>query len=486
MRCAFPIGRLAWALFLPVAFGLPAPLAAASGPEQRRETREDYRVQPGDVIEVRLWNEENDVREFTVSPEGNVSYKGAGVFYVKGLTIREITERVTQGLRRIIKNPQVEVSVKAFAPPSAARQSAQRVYVLGAVNKPGVIAFAEGMTVIDALTQAGGLAPSADGAQATLNSAKKDPLPVDLDRLLMRADMSFNYPLAVDDVLHVPARAGPAGADAITVIIAGNVLRPGAHRMAPGTRLSQITDACGGPTAGAALNKATISRAGLTQPVDLEAIFRQGDLTQDMPLRDGDVLRIPDGGVRVKLVGEFQKQGSFPFGPDAAVMDAIAAGGGPTASGDTDGMVLKRGSTDILINYDALTKQGDLKDNLPLQDGDVLMIPRGTPIYVYGAVAKPGPLFVKRSARLIDALFEVGGPVKANLKKAGLVREVDGKVVVEPIDLDSVMRKGGEKRNLTFLPRDVLVIPSQGERINWQGILGTLWTLQLLGLNPLK
>lgn len=447
------------------------------------ESDEAYRVQPGDVIEVRVWNEEGAAREFTVNADGNIVYPLVGIVSVKGRTLSEIRERVTQELRKIIKDPVVTVSIKSFA--NTAVTPTKRIFLLGALNKPGPYPWNPGMRVMDAVGAAGGLAATADAARATLTTGDKSAVPVDLQRLFEQGDLSQNRELQPDDVLLVPSR--DPNAESITVMVVGQVTRPGAHRLPKEAKISDAMTACGGPAPGAALRKATLTRAGLSAPVDLEAILRRGEFTADLPLRDGDVLHVPEGRTEVTLVGEFQKPGTYLFKEGDTVMEAITLGGGPTPSADLQAGVLKRQGQEIPLDLEALLRRGEMQHNHKLQDGDVILLNAGIRIYAYGALGKPGPIVVRKGATLMDVLFEAGGPApNADLTKAGVVREAGDKVEVYQINIKTAVEKGGPGRNFQFARGDVLVVPARTRRFSWQGMVSTLYTLSLIGLNPVS
>lgn len=448
--------------------------AASGGPATAPETRDDYRVQPGDTIEVHIWNEGEQGRDFVVDAQGNVSVPMVGVVSVKGMSIREITERIVAELGKHLKDPRVTVSVKALAaPPALPPALGKRVFVLGAVAKPGAYDLAPGMRVVDAIARAGGLAPNAAGALATLSGGERGKVPVDLEKLLTGGEIALNLPLNADDVLLVPARDEKA--TGLSVVVVGQVLRPGSHRLPLGARLSDAMSACGGGGESADLKRAKLTRAGLTVTVDLDAVFRKGDLTGDLALQEGDILLLPEQTrPSICLLGEWQKPGTYEFREGATVLDAVSLAGGPSADADLQGAILKRAGKEIPVDLNAILKLGELQGNQALLNGDVLVVPAGMRVYALGAIGKPGPLSISRDAKPIDVLFQAGGPdPRARLERAGVVRIVDEKAQVLPLDIKDATQKGGPDRDFQFAAGDILFIPTKPQAYSWRGILGT-------------
>jgi len=109
---------------------------------------------PGDVVEVRVYREQELSGLFQVSPDGTIDYPLLGTRRVDGLTSSQLASQIRDGLRDgYLKEPYVTVTVKEFL--------SKRVYVLGQVEKPGTFRFEDGMNVIQVITLAGGITKSA-------------------------------------------------------------------------------------------------------------------------------------------------------------------------------------------------------------------------------------------------------------------------------------------------------------------------------------
>lgn len=108
-----------------------------------------YVVNPGDMLEISVWNEEALQRELRVLPDGSASFPLVGNFKAAGFTVDEIQAALTERLAKYITDPVVTVSVKTV--------EGNTVYVLGKVNNPGHFQMYRPMTILQALSLAGGL-----------------------------------------------------------------------------------------------------------------------------------------------------------------------------------------------------------------------------------------------------------------------------------------------------------------------------------------
>jgi len=109
---------------------------------------EPYRVQPGDVLMVSVWKEQDLMSEVLVRPDGGMSFPLVGDVRASGRTIDELRTLVDERLSKFIPDPSVTIAVKQIG--------GNRVYVLGKVNRPGAFEFSQPIDVMQALSLAGG------------------------------------------------------------------------------------------------------------------------------------------------------------------------------------------------------------------------------------------------------------------------------------------------------------------------------------------
>jgi protein involved in polysaccharide export with SLBB domain len=122
---------------------LPEPVPSAS-------------VGPGDVIEIVVVGEEKLPKEYEIQPDGTLDFPYSDPVKVTGLEPRQIADKIRDQLiaAKYLVKPQVQVKVKQF--------NSKKVYVLGAVTKPGPLAFSDGMTLVQAISASGWFTPIAD------------------------------------------------------------------------------------------------------------------------------------------------------------------------------------------------------------------------------------------------------------------------------------------------------------------------------------
>ncbi|MET0535096.1 MAG: polysaccharide biosynthesis/export family protein [Steroidobacter sp.] len=109
---------------------------------------EPYRIQPGDLLIVSVWKEQDLMAEVLVRPDGGLSFPLVGDVRASGRTVDELRTLVDERLSKFIPDPSVTIAVKQIG--------GNRIYVLGKVNRPGEFAFSQPIDVMQALSLAGG------------------------------------------------------------------------------------------------------------------------------------------------------------------------------------------------------------------------------------------------------------------------------------------------------------------------------------------
>ena len=139
--------------------GPPVPAQAEDLDEQIKalsslgKSDAEYRLGPGDLIEIGVFGVENFRHTLRISASGVIKLPLLDPVTAAGLTAAELEERLTALLDgEVIKNPQVSVFVKEYR--------SQTVYVLGAVQKPGQYQITLQLKIVDVLSMAGGLQPT--------------------------------------------------------------------------------------------------------------------------------------------------------------------------------------------------------------------------------------------------------------------------------------------------------------------------------------
>jgi len=116
-------------------------------------TAGDYKLHAGDSITVSVWKELDLQRKIFIRPDGRFSFPLAGEIQAAGRTADEVRVEIEGQLKKYIPEAVVTVIVEDFA--------GNRIYVVGQVNKPGMFVMNPQLTVLQALSLAGGSTPFA-------------------------------------------------------------------------------------------------------------------------------------------------------------------------------------------------------------------------------------------------------------------------------------------------------------------------------------
>jgi polysaccharide export outer membrane protein len=182
------------------------------------------------------------------------------------------------------------------------------VTVLGEVMKPSSYELSEGARILDALTQAGGVTPRADLAQAWLTPGEPtvgprggEPVRVDLAKLLA-GDASLNRVLKNGDCLVVPVNSQ-------RVYVLGEVNKPDLYASRPDQTALDVILAAGGPTREADLSRAVLVRRNAAgkpdvQKLSLDQLMKGASPHEKIALKEGDMIVVP-GKQKKKSVGDY-------------------------------------------------------------------------------------------------------------------------------------------------------------------------------------
>jgi polysaccharide export outer membrane protein len=164
----------------------------------------DYLLQPSDLLDVQIFQEENLKRSVRVSQEYSITLPLIGKVDVKGKSLRQAEDLIRELYARdYLVNPQINVVVIEYAKRS--------VNVIGQVNQPGAVLFPQeqGLTLLDAVSRAGGFSRLANRTQVKLTrtnaDGKSDTYVIDADDLI-KGRSSNIWPLLVNDIVFVPER----------------------------------------------------------------------------------------------------------------------------------------------------------------------------------------------------------------------------------------------------------------------------------------
>jgi polysaccharide export outer membrane protein len=126
----------------------------------------NYRIGVGDVLSVDVWKEPELTHSTPVRPDGKISLPLLDDMPAAGLTPTQLASAITGQLREFLVNPHVTVMV--------AEINSRQIYVLGEVTHAGAYPLLAPITVMQALSVAGGLTPFADGNRISVMRTEDD------------------------------------------------------------------------------------------------------------------------------------------------------------------------------------------------------------------------------------------------------------------------------------------------------------------------
>ena len=110
---------------------------------------EAYKIQPGDVLEISVWKEENMIRTVLVRPDGGMSFPLVGDIHAAGESVERLSAAIAERLSKYIPDPVVTVSMQQL--------SGNKIYVVGKVARPGEYVATSYVDVVQAIAMAGGM-----------------------------------------------------------------------------------------------------------------------------------------------------------------------------------------------------------------------------------------------------------------------------------------------------------------------------------------
>ncbi|QSA98955.1 polysaccharide biosynthesis/export family protein [Methylococcus sp. EFPC2] len=113
-----------------------------------------YRLNTGDKLRIDVWQEENLRADVIVLPDGTINFPLVGSVPVAGKTTTELASVLKEKLSDFIPGPEVNVALVTL--------EGNVIYVIGEVTRPGPLIMTRNMTVVQALSMAGGLTPFAE------------------------------------------------------------------------------------------------------------------------------------------------------------------------------------------------------------------------------------------------------------------------------------------------------------------------------------
>jgi polysaccharide biosynthesis/export protein len=219
---------------------------------------QDYVVGEGDVIKITVYDHEDLTTVARISADEVITFPLIGQVEVKGMTLTQIAQRISELLADgYIINPQVSIFIDEFR--------SKKTFIMGEVNKPGIHILHGTTTLLELLSEAGGLTKNAgDKAilkrKASLSDKKEKIIEIDLKKLIEKGDTSLDIPIMDGDSVYI-TKAG-------VFYVTGEIKKPDAYRYEEGTTVIKAITMAGGFTVRKINGKEeVIDRAKMDEPI---------------------------------------------------------------------------------------------------------------------------------------------------------------------------------------------------------------------------
>lgn len=160
-----------------------------------------YTLQPGDLIEIQVFKEEDMTRTLRINGNGSVTFPLVGNVKLAGSTLEEAEGNLARRLTDYLHNPQVSMLVKEYGNKS--------VYVLGQVKRPSSIQIPpeKPLTVLEAISSVGGFTDIANTSKVRVlrtKNGKQESIDVDVAQITKQGNKLLDISLMPGDVVFVP------------------------------------------------------------------------------------------------------------------------------------------------------------------------------------------------------------------------------------------------------------------------------------------
>ncbi len=243
MRCQRPLAAL-----------LAGAALSLSSLTARAQTDSGYRVGPKDLLEIKVFEVPELNVDRRINDNGSIELPLVGPVSLTNLTVEQVRDKLQAVLEaKYVRRASVSVVIKEF--------QNQPISVIGAVARPGPLSSSGRWTLLQAISEAGGVTSSSGKKLYVLRHADNglnDRFEIATDDLMIRSDPRWNIPIYPNDVINIPA------AMTVRIFVLGEVKNPGAIEFLSDDRISllAVIAKAGGLTDRASRGSVRIKRRG--------------------------------------------------------------------------------------------------------------------------------------------------------------------------------------------------------------------------------
>ena len=394
-------------------------------------TPQNYRLGPGDAVNVDIWGASQESITETISPDGTITIEGVGIVQLGGLSVSQAKARLKRVIGPRYQGSQIELTL--------GQTRTITVSVMGEVKVPGTYTMSAFATVYNALYMAGG--PNEIGTLRNVKVFRQGRLlsNVDVYDFLLNGKLSGDVRLQDNDVITVsPYEA--------LVNITGKVKRPMFYEMKKTESAATLLRYAGGFTGDAYTKAIRINRKAGNQ----YSVFSVGEFDMSQfKLMDEDSVSVDSTLNRyqnmVEVKGAVFRPGMYQLGNNISTVKALVeAAAGMTEGAIAQHAVMHRMRADRTLEVLSVDIQGILEGttpDVPLRNEDVLYIAsreeknQQQTVTIYGEVLYPGVYKFAANETVEDLILQAGGPTDAaSLVKVDVARRISDPNATEAQD----------------------------------------------------
>ena len=391
-------------------------------------TPQNYRLGPGDAVNVDIWGASQESVTETISPDGTITIEGIGVIQLGGLSVSQAKARLRSVLGPRYQGSKIDLTL--------GQTRTITVSVIGEVKVPGTYTMSAFATVYNALYMAGG--PNDIGTLRNVKVYRRGKLitSVDVYDFLLNGKLSGDVRLQDNDVITVsPYEA--------LVNITGKVKRPMFYEMKKTESAATLLKYAGGFTGDAYTKAIRVNRkAGAGY-----SVFSVGEFDlNSFKLMDEDSVSVDSTLARyqnmVEIRGAVMRPGMYQVGGNISTVKALVeAAAGLKEGAIAQHAVMHRMKADRTLEALRLDVLGILEGttpDVPLRNEDVLYIASNEEnntqrtVTINGEVHYPGIYRYADNETIEDLILQAGGPTEAaSLVKIDVARRVNNPLATE-------------------------------------------------------
>ena len=384
-------------------------------------TPQNYRLGPGDDVNVDIWGASQESVTETISPDGTITIEGVGVIHLAGLSVSQAKARLKQVLGPRYQGSKIDLTL--------GQTRTITVSVIGEVKVPGTYTMSAFASVYNALYMAGG--PNEIGTLRNVKVYRNGRLlsNVDVYDFLLNGKLTGDVRLQDNDVITVsPYEA--------LVNITGKVKRPMFYEMKKSETAATLLRYAGGFTGDAYTKAIRINRkAG-----NGYSVFSVGEFDMSsFKVMDEDSVSVDSTLVRyqnmVEVKGAVFRPGMYQLGGSiSSVKTLIEAAAGLTEGAIGQHAVMHRMRADRSLEVQSVDIIGILEGtvpDVPLRNEDVIYIASRDEnealktVTINGEVHYPGIYRYAANESIEDLILQAGGPTEAaSLVKVDVARRI--------------------------------------------------------------